>query len=211
MRRIHHNLTFQVLVAISLGGLPGPLPPSPAKALKPVGPVAYAMPASCLLSPHFPMLLAARERSFPGVEIKVTLCPSSEVVERLLRPEIDFGFVTHHSGETDIHFEPFCEEEYVLVGRETPKGFDLENARWLDHPGADILFQHWFGAKFPKKRQPPWASRSQRRAARESRWKNSQRSRLSRRSKSTSGTPTPRFSACASTPRDGSSIRRPSA
>ncbi len=129
------------------------------EAIRPEGPVGYAMPASCLLSPHFPLLLAAREKHFPGVEISVNLCPSPEVVERLLRSEIDFGFVTRHSGEADIHFEPFCEEEYVLVGREVPKNFDLEKARWLEHPGVDVLFEHWFKAKFPKKRLPPWASR----------------------------------------------------
>src|SRR3954468_9935915 len=37
MRRIHHNLTFQVLVAISLGILLGLLAPDTAKAMKPIG------------------------------------------------------------------------------------------------------------------------------------------------------------------------------
>ena len=37
MRRIHHNLTFQVLVAISLGVLLGLVSPDTAKAMKPVG------------------------------------------------------------------------------------------------------------------------------------------------------------------------------
>jgi aerobic C4-dicarboxylate transport protein len=37
MRRIHHNLTFQVLVAISLGVLLGLFSPDTAKAMKPVG------------------------------------------------------------------------------------------------------------------------------------------------------------------------------
>src|SRR3954464_3755857 len=37
MRRIHHNLTFQVLVAISLGVLLGLFAPGTAKAMKPVG------------------------------------------------------------------------------------------------------------------------------------------------------------------------------
>ena len=37
MRRIHHNLTFQVLVAISLGVLLGLVAPDTAKAMKPVG------------------------------------------------------------------------------------------------------------------------------------------------------------------------------
>ena len=37
MRRIHHNLTFQVLVAISLGVLLGLISPATAKAMKPVG------------------------------------------------------------------------------------------------------------------------------------------------------------------------------
>jgi aerobic C4-dicarboxylate transport protein len=37
MRRIHHNLTFQVLVAITLGVILGLLAPDTAKAMKPVG------------------------------------------------------------------------------------------------------------------------------------------------------------------------------
>ena len=37
MRRIHHNLTFQVLVAITLGVLLGLVAPDAAKAMKPVG------------------------------------------------------------------------------------------------------------------------------------------------------------------------------
>src|SRR3954467_5417076 len=37
MRRIHHNLTFQVLVAISLGVLLGLFAPGTAKAMKPLG------------------------------------------------------------------------------------------------------------------------------------------------------------------------------
>src|SRR5450830_672500 len=37
MRRIHHNLTFQVLVAITLGVLLGLFAPGTAKAMKPVG------------------------------------------------------------------------------------------------------------------------------------------------------------------------------
>ena len=37
MRRIHHNLTFQVLVAITLGVLLGLVAPGTAKAMKPVG------------------------------------------------------------------------------------------------------------------------------------------------------------------------------
>jgi LysR family transcriptional regulator, transcriptional activator of the cysJI operon len=129
------------------------------EALKPEGPVAYAMPASCLLSPHFPMLLEARAKRFPGVDLTVTLCPSPDVVEKLLRAEVDFGFVTRHSGEADVHFEPFCEEEYILVGKEAAKGFDPARARWLDHPGADVLFEHWFRAKFPKKAPSPWSAR----------------------------------------------------
>src|SRR4030088_1841812 len=37
MRRIHHNLTFQVLVAITLGVLLGLLLPETGRAMKPVG------------------------------------------------------------------------------------------------------------------------------------------------------------------------------
>ena len=59
-----------------------------------VGKVSYAMPESCLLSPHFPLLLKEKLKNFPLVELGLELLPSDQVLERVLSNEINFGFVT---------------------------------------------------------------------------------------------------------------------
>jgi DNA-binding transcriptional LysR family regulator len=114
------------------------------------GIVSYAMPASCLMTPHFPLLLARREKSFPGVELRVTICPTPEVIDRLLAGEIDFGFVTKHTGHPALRFIHFCQEEYVLISRDKLRFDALTELRMLDHPGADVLFEHWRAKHLPK-------------------------------------------------------------
>ncbi len=127
------------------------------------GIVSYAMPASCLMTPHFPMLLAEREKSFPGVELEVTICPTAAVIEKLLAGEVDFGFVTKKTGHPSIRFIHFCQEEYVLVARDKADlaGIDSPKAllgkRFLEHPGVEVLYDQWLSRHFPKARLP-WHS-----------------------------------------------------
>jgi len=85
------------------------------------GVVRYGMPHSCLFTPHFPLLLNARER-FPRVSLKVELCANEEVIERLLRRELDFGFITKRSENPSLDHEPFAVEEYALVGKRGERG-----------------------------------------------------------------------------------------
>lgn len=56
------------------------------------------------MSPHFPLLLKARNEKFPSIGLKVTLCPSDDVIHKLLNAEIDFGFVTKHTGHPSVTF-----------------------------------------------------------------------------------------------------------
>lgn len=119
------------------------------------GLVSYAMPASCLLSPHFAMLLEKRKRH-PEIKLSVMLAPSSEVLDMVLEDKVDFGFSTAKIDHPALHFELFCREEYILVGadRERLQGIDADNIAQqpcITFPGADTYFEHWLRHYFPNK------------------------------------------------------------
>ena len=117
------------------------------------GTVGYAMPASCLLSPHFPMLLE-RRKEHPGLEINLELTPTDKVFERLLAGRIDFGFVTKKIDHPRLEYIPFCKEEYVAVAApeidlEAIGADNLLNYNWIDYPGFDVYFDYWRRHNFP--------------------------------------------------------------
>jgi LysR family transcriptional regulator, transcriptional activator of the cysJI operon len=122
------------------------------------GLVRYAMPHSCLFTPHFPILLDAR-REFPGVDIRVDLCPNEEVVSRVLNFESDFGFVTAEVDDGALDAEHFAREEYVLVSA-NDRGHDdltrdqLLSEPWVSWPGMDNLFSQWWRGHFPRSHVP---------------------------------------------------------
>jgi DNA-binding transcriptional LysR family regulator len=127
------------------------------------GRVNYAMPASCLMTPHFPILLRERRKRFPELELNVTLCPSDEVIEKLLDGEIEFGFVTKKTQHLDIHFTPFCPEEYVLIAdrAEALDGItsdSLKASNFVAHPGVEVLFSYWVGYHFPRAKNLHWGA-----------------------------------------------------
>ncbi len=118
------------------------------------GLVRYAMPDSCLMTPHFSILLDKR-KNFPDVNLKVTLCDSQQVTALLLKGEIDFGFITYLVPHKDIQYKEFVREEHVLVGPteksvniETLK--DLKTKKFIKYPGMDVLFDNWINTYFPK-------------------------------------------------------------
>ncbi len=119
------------------------------------GLVRYGMPHSCLFTPHFPMLLDARAAGFPGVSLRVELYPNEDVVEMLLRREIDFGFVTRRSSNPAVDNELFAVEEYALVGRESGErpeklsGESILELPFVDYPGMRNLFDIWRRGLFP--------------------------------------------------------------
>lgn len=127
------------------------------------GRVNYAMPASCLMTPHFPILLRERQKRFPELELSVTLCPSDEVIEKLLDGEIEFGFVTKKIQHLDIQFTPFCPEEYVLIANraEALDGLTtetLKNVNFVAHPGVEVLFSYWMSHHFPRAKSLDWGA-----------------------------------------------------
>lgn len=119
------------------------------------GLVRYAMPHSCLFTPHFPMLLEGR-KNYLGIELEVTLMPNEEIVQRLLNLEIDFGFVTSKSDNPALDHKPFAKEEYHFIG--APKiisNAGIENLHelpWVDYPGMGDLFETWKQKHFPKRK-----------------------------------------------------------
>lgn len=119
------------------------------------GLVSYAMPASCLRSPHFPLLLETRKQ-YPMIRLDVTLAPSDEVIQMVLDDRIDFGFVTKTTDHPNLTFDYFCQEEYILVSSTPPQTLEL-NERTIHeqpciaYPGADIYFNRWLKHHFPQR------------------------------------------------------------
>lgn len=121
------------------------------------GLVRYGMPHSCLFTPHFPLLLNNRKKNFVGVSIKVELCPNEEVVERLLKRELDFGFITKKSDNPGVDHNLFAVEEYALVGRKGHRGPKasadfIRNLSFVNYPGMNNLFEIWKRGHFPTSR-----------------------------------------------------------
>lgn len=119
------------------------------------GDVRYAMPESCLFTPHYPLLLDARAREFPKVKLEVRICDSEKVAELVLAGEIDFGFITRELPNRSLHVEQFAAEEYVLASANSSDlNFDtakeLLEKRVVHYPGAADLFDYWFHSEFPK-------------------------------------------------------------
>ncbi len=118
------------------------------------GQVRYAMPDSCLMTPHFSILLEKRNK-FQNVSLHVTLCESYKVIDLLLNGDIDFGFVTTVAQHKDILYQEFVREEYVLVSHSEKllKNLnlkDLKASHFIKYPGMDILFNSWRATYFSK-------------------------------------------------------------
>ena len=105
------------------------------------GLVRYSMPESCLLSPHFSLLLKDKSKNFQDVDLKMHLNHSEKVIEDVLSHEVDFGFVTKKVLNPDLEFEAFCSEEYVLVSAKTKA--DISKLKWIRYPGFDDISSKW--------------------------------------------------------------------
>ncbi|EOD77522.1 transcriptional regulator, LysR family [Grimontia indica] len=117
------------------------------------GVVAYAMPPSCLLSPHFPMLLE-RRLDYPRLEIDLTLIHNSQVFDKVLSSQVDFGFVTEKVDHPRLEYFSFCQEEYVMVCAPTCDVSEIneENVleyNYIEYPGMDVYFNFWRRHFFP--------------------------------------------------------------
>ena len=111
------------------------------------GTVRYALPPSCLFSPHFPMLLEKR-KDHDGLELKVELIPSDEVLKQVESRTYDFGFVTEEVAHPSLEYQVFCEEEYILVSSDPDMvhgldGEKLIEQRYINYPGMGLYFNLW--------------------------------------------------------------------
>jgi DNA-binding transcriptional LysR family regulator len=106
------------------------------------GKVSYAMPASCLLSPHFQLFLQYKKNHFPKVDLSVEISSNDEILKKILHAEIDFGFVTKKSLNEEIDFREFCQEEFVLVSA-LKNNIPVFEANWISYPGSDVLHEVW--------------------------------------------------------------------
>ena len=95
------------------------------------GLVRYAMPSSCLKTPHFPILLKAREK-FSGVDLKVTICHSPEVVDHLLEGSVDFGFVTERPTHQSIEYKKFARHN-TTAAASTGRVSHVNSSTSVDH------------------------------------------------------------------------------
>jgi DNA-binding transcriptional LysR family regulator len=115
------------------------------------GPVRYGMPASCLKTPHFPILLEKRV-DFLEVEINISILSNEEIFDEITEGNLDFGFVTKKSPRGGFDYIDFAKESYVLVG--SPELIDdfNEETPFIDYPGMGVLLEYWRQNYFPRKR-----------------------------------------------------------
>ncbi|WP_413290921.1 LysR family transcriptional regulator [Bdellovibrio sp. HCB337] len=109
------------------------------------GKVRYAMPESCLLSPHFSILLKEKHSKFSSIQLEVDLCASDAVIENVLSNTVDFGFVTKKTPNENLIYTEFCDEEYVLTSskNENVSQRDLHDHQWVHYPGHEVLLEKW--------------------------------------------------------------------
>jgi len=114
------------------------------------GKVRYAMPYSCLLTPHFALLLDRRAR-FSENDLEVGLHSSAVILQQLLDHKIDFGFVSVRPDDKRFSFTLACREEYILAGRDEAssvgKKFLLESD-FVSYPGMENLYGIWSSHHF---------------------------------------------------------------
>lgn len=105
------------------------------------------VPASCLKTPHFSILLEKRSK-YSKVDINVTIAANDEVIEKLIQGEIDFGFVTQKSDNPVIQHEPFAHEQYTLVGRDRDlvrsiSAQSIPEIPFIFYPSMNALLEFW--------------------------------------------------------------------
>lgn len=118
------------------------------------GVVRYAMPPSCILSPHFPMLLE-RRLAHPDLELSVKLTANAEIFDLLLNGQIDFGFVTEKVSSPNFIYKEFCKEEYIVVGSDPEllsriRADNLIHQKFIVYPGFDVYLNFFVRHFFPQ-------------------------------------------------------------
>jgi LysR family transcriptional regulator, transcriptional activator of the cysJI operon len=110
----------------------------------PSGLVKYAMPESCQWTPHFRKVME-KSAEFPEIQLRIGVLPNEDIVQLLLKGEIDFGFVVGERLSPELRFEKYCEEYYSAVTLKEPSS--LTDFRLVTYPGWEIFFTTWAKGK----------------------------------------------------------------
>lgn len=120
------------------------------------GPVSYSMPESCLMSPHFEMMLEIKNRDFPEIELSVMMNDSTSIIDDVINGDIDFGFITKKADHPLLNEITFCNENYILltapkscIGSQT-----IDALEFIEHPDLSSLFEVWHKKQYPRKKTP---------------------------------------------------------
>ncbi len=113
----------------------------------PSGLVRYAMPESCQWTPHYRKIMS-QIREFPGIRFEISILPNDQIVEQLMKAEIDFGFIAGEKLSPDLRFEKFSDEHYSLVARDRKlfqplKEKNFQDLRLISYPGWEDFFITW--------------------------------------------------------------------
>ena len=121
-----------------------------------VGQVSYAMPDSCLKTPHLGLLLNQR-REFDGIDLKINLLGNNQIFDSILNDQIDFGFLTKKIPHHSIEYHQFANEDYLCVY--APKYLeinikknDFAKNKFIHYPGMDVYLELWQQSQLPSKK-----------------------------------------------------------
>jgi DNA-binding transcriptional LysR family regulator len=105
-----------------------------------------------------PRVVGRFHRRFPGVELGYSVENSLRIEERILRNEIDLGFVGAHLAHEDLRLEPVVEDEVVcfthpshaLAARARVEAKDLRGQLWVvreEGSGTRRLVEGWLAKR----------------------------------------------------------------
>jgi DNA-binding transcriptional LysR family regulator len=129
---------------------------------QPSGLVRYAMPESCQWTPHYRRIMT-QIRDLPRIRFEILVLPNGMILEKLMRGEVDFGFVAGDRLNSELRFEKFSDECYLAIAANKQlfgplKNGNFEDLRIISYPGWEDFFITWAKAydlwKVAKKRLP---------------------------------------------------------
>jgi len=114
----------------------------------PKGLVRYGMPESCQWTPHYRKVMS-QIKEFPDLHFKIEIAPSESIIDRILRAELDFGFIVGERITPDLTYERFADEVYSAVATDISffnplkNTKDLDGLRLITYPGWEGFFTTW--------------------------------------------------------------------
>jgi DNA-binding transcriptional LysR family regulator len=117
------------------------------KETSPAGLVRYAMPESCQWTPHYRKIMS-QMTDFPKIQFDIRIQPSEQIIQDLLRGDLDFGFIVGERLNPELRFEKFSDEKYSAVAADRKllaplSDGDLSNVRIVSYPGWESFFASW--------------------------------------------------------------------